>query len=334
MKIRFHSPVIITQNFEKMKDFYLNVLQQKVKDDFGNCITFENGLTIWQLKPEYPLAKITGTCFSEAGNNNLELCFETEDLEDAINVIENQNVKMLHKKVEESWGQYTLRFYDPENNLIELGESISCFVKRLYRTGMTPEEISKRTSVPTEQIIKITGYRNYITLSDGDISLRPLSEDDKYRMAELANNKKISINLRDGFPHPYTVADAENFIRTTMNQKPVSIFAIEYKNVYAGNIGLHREGDVYRRSAEVGYFIGEPFWNKGITTRAVKLICEYGFKELDIVRIHSGVFEYNKASQRVLEKCGFKKEGILEKAVWKNGKLCNEIRYALLKNNL
>jgi len=173
-----------------------------------------------------------------------------------------------------------------------------------------------------------------IILSDGDVSLRSLNEDDKYRMAELADNEKISINLRDGFPHPYTVADAENFIRTAMNQKPVSIFAIEYKNVYAGNIGLHREGDVYRRSAETGYFIGEPFWNKGITTKAVKLICEYGFKEFDIVRIHTGVFEYNKASQRVLEKCGFKKEGVLEKAVWKNGKLCNEIRYALLKNNL
>ncbi|MDD4108591.1 MAG: GNAT family N-acetyltransferase [Prolixibacteraceae bacterium] len=332
MKIRFHSPVIITRNFEKMKDFYCNVLQQSVKDGFGNCVTFENGLTIWQLKPEYPLAKLTGKCFSESGNNNLELCFETEDFEDTCNLIKSYAVKILHDKVEEAWGQFTIRFYDPENNLIELGESIPCFVKRLYKNGITPEEISKRTSVSPDQVISITGDQGKVILKDGDVKLRPLREDDKYRMAELANNEKISINLRDGFPYPYTIEDAENFIRTAMSNKPASIFAIEYGNVYVGNIGLHKESDVYRKSAELRYFIGEPYWNKGITTKAAKLICNYGFRELDIVRIHSGVFEYNHASQKVLEKCGFKKEGIMEKAVWKNGKLCNEIRYALLKN--
>lgn len=154
---------------------------------------------------------------------------------------------------------------------------------------------------------------------------------DAPRLAELANNKKVSINLRDGFPHPYTPADAEKFIGIFTKHDAPPVFAIEYNGEYVGNISLHQGVDVYRKSAEIGYFIGEPYWNKGITTRAVKLIVEYGFKNMDIVRIHTGIFEYNTASQRVLEKCGFKKEGIFEKSIFKNNRLWNEVRYALLK---
>jgi RimJ/RimL family protein N-acetyltransferase len=84
-------------------------------------------------------------------------------------------------------------------------------------------------------------------------------------------------------------------------------------------------------SAEIGYFIGEPYWNKGIVTKAVKLITEYGFQHLGIIRIQTGVFEYNTASQRVLEKCGFVKEGVFRKSVIKQGKLWDEVRYAKLK---
>ena len=133
--------------------------------------------------------------------------------------------------------------------------------------------------------------------------------DDKFRLAELADNEKIWINLRDGFPHPYTLSDAETFIGMVNKTKPLQVFSIEFEGGYVGNIGLQKKTDIYRKSAEIGYFLGEPYWNKGIMSRAVKLICEYGFRELDIVRIDTGVFEYNLASQRVLEKCGFVKAG-------------------------
>jgi RimJ/RimL family protein N-acetyltransferase len=86
--------------------------------------------------------------------------------------------------------------------------------------------------------------------------------------------------------------------------------------------------DVYRKSAEVGYFIGEDYWNKGIVTVALNLITEYGFRNLNIVRIHSGVYEHNLASQRVLEKCGYIKEGVFQKAVFKKDQFWNEVRYA------
>ena len=170
--------------------------------------------------------------------------------------------------------------------------------------------------------------RKDINLTSENINLRPFKKSDSLRLAELANNENISRNLRDGFPHPYTLKHAEEFIQRLMVQDPVTFFAIEYKGEYVGNISLVKGNDVYRKSAEIGYFIGEPYWNKGIATIAVNLITDYGFKNLDIVRIHTGVYEHNKASQRVLEKCGFVYEGVFKKAVFKQEKFWNEARYA------
>jgi [ribosomal protein S5]-alanine N-acetyltransferase len=168
-------------------------------------------------------------------------------------------------------------------------------------------------------------------LRSGNIVLRPLRLADAKRLAELANNEKISRNLRDGFPHPYTEEDAENFLQKFTNQNPVTFFGIDYNNEYVGNIGLVPGQDIYRKSAEIGYFIGEPYWNKGIVTTAVNLITEYGFNHLDIIRIHTGVFEYNEASMHVLEKCGFVKEGVFRKSVFKQNQIWDEVRYAKLK---
>ena len=166
-----------------------------------------------------------------------------------------------------------------------------------------------------------------IKLSSEKVTLREFTSDDKYRMVELANNPKISINLRDGFPNPYSLSDAEQFLEKYAHLESSQIFAIEYMGEYVGNIGLHKGTDVYRKSAEIGYFLGESYWNLGIMTRAVNMICEYGFKNMDIVKIYAGIFEYNTASMRVLEKCGFKKEAVLEKAVFKKENFYDEIRY-------
>lgn len=172
--------------------------------------------------------------------------------------------------------------------------------------------------------------RNIIA-KDGDVILRELTNSDMDKLSEYANNEKVSINLRDAFPKPYTLSDAKKFKKMVDAQNPKTIFAIEYQGNYVGNISLLIGKDVYRKSAEIGYFIGEPFWNKGIMTKAVKLITDWGFKHLDILRIHTGIFEFNKASQRVLEKCGYIKEGIFRKSVCKNNKMYDEIRYAKIK---
>jgi RimJ/RimL family protein N-acetyltransferase/SAM-dependent methyltransferase len=167
-----------------------------------------------------------------------------------------------------------------------------------------------------------------LTFTDGLVTIRKFRRSDKIRMAEIANNEKVAVNLRDAFPSPYLPEHAEKFISMCLRMEPYQVFAIEYGGEYVGNIGLHRNEDVYRKTAELGYFIGEPYWHKGITPRAVNLICDYGFSELDVIKIYSGVFAFNTASQRVLEKCGFEREAVLRNAVIKNGKICDEIRYA------
>lgn len=163
-----------------------------------------------------------------------------------------------------------------------------------------------------------------------DIKLRKLELFDKTQMAHLANNKKIWDNVRDGFGHPYTEKNAEEFIQRQANSDTEKVFAIDFNGELCGLCGLILQKDVYRKSAEIGYWIGEPFWGQGIATQAIGFLVSHAFEEMDLVRLYAGVFEYNVGSIRVLEKNGFFKEGISKKAVFKNGAFWDEHRYALL----
>ncbi|MBN1604183.1 MAG: GNAT family N-acetyltransferase [Chitinispirillaceae bacterium] len=149
----------------------------------------------------------------------------------------------------------------------------------------------------------------------------------------MCNNKNISDNLRDYIPFPYTEKDAEAFIGSCSKENPTVTFGVVYDGVLVGCAGLVPQSDVYRLSAEIGYWLGEPYWGLGIATRAVKLVINYGFNDLKLIRIYSGIFSFNKKSQRVLEKAGFKRECVFEKAIIKNGVICDEYRYGLTVNN-
>lgn len=168
-------------------------------------------------------------------------------------------------------------------------------------------------------------------LQDENIILRPLKDEDASALSQLANNKKVWDNMRDILPNPYTIDDAVFFINLTKKENPQMNLAIEYDNAFCGMIGLIPQKDVYRKTAEIGYWLGEPFWNKGIATKAVALITNYGFNELGFIRIHTGVFEYNIRSMKVLEKNGYKKDGVFEKSIIKNGKIWDEHRYSKIK---
>lgn len=171
-----------------------------------------------------------------------------------------------------------------------------------------------------------------IIATDADVTLRELTAADLPKLAEYSNNRKVADNLRDAFPHPYSIEDAERFLAMANDREPKTIFAIEYNGEYCGNTSLTVGTDVYRKNAEIAYFVAEPFWGKGIATRVVKLITAWGFRQLDIVRIYAGVFSFNNASQRVLEKCGFVREAVFKKAIFKNSGLWDEVRFALLKD--
>lgn len=153
--IRFNSTVIFVDNFNLMKTFYKNVLQLEIDLDFGTCVTFRGGLTIWKLMEHYPIATRLGKLYDRGGNKNMELCFETEAFEEIVKNMESTDIRFLHNIVEESWGQKTIRIYDPENNLVEIGESIPCFVKRIHNSGLSAEETSQRTSVSLEMVNEI-----------------------------------------------------------------------------------------------------------------------------------------------------------------------------------
>ncbi len=164
-------------------------------------------------------------------------------------------------------------------------------------------------------------------MNSQEIKIRPLELSDTSEIAILANNKNVWDNLRDYIPFPYSEDDAEFFINLSKNDDPTQNFGIEYHGKICGVIGLVIQKDVYKKSAEIGYWIGESYWGKGIATKAVELITAYGFSKLNLVRIYSGVFEFNVASMKVLEKNEYIKEGIFKKAIFKNGKIYDEHRY-------
>jgi RimJ/RimL family protein N-acetyltransferase len=164
------------------------------------------------------------------------------------------------------------------------------------------------------------------------IKLRKLKLADARVFTTLANNKNIWLTMRDVFPHPYSKDDAISFINFSAKSETSYIFAITFNDEIVGAIGLHRLTDLNRFTVELGYWIGEPYWNKGIASKAVQLVIDFGFKTLDINRIYASTIESNLASSRVLEKNNFIFEGVSKKSAFKNNKFLDEYRFALLKN--
>src|SRR6185436_1972750 len=145
------------------------------------------------------------------------------------------------------------------------------------------------------------------------------------------NNFNIAKNMTDGFPHPYTEADGKKFIEFALKDDPIHIFTIEINKEASGGIGIHLQSDVFRKNAELGYWLAEPFWGKGIITNAVKQVTEFAFKTYDITRVFARPFGSNLGSQKVLQKAGFVLEARFEKTIYKNGKFEDELVYAVRK---
>lgn len=169
-------------------------------------------------------------------------------------------------------------------------------------------------------------------ISFGEYCIRSYEYSDQKALVKYADNYNVSKLLRDQFPFPYTAEMAEMWLVHACNQDPESNFAIASEKELIGAIGIHLQEDVNRFSAEIGYWLGEPFWNKGIISQALKLFTEFVFTNFELNRIFANVFEGNDASEKVLLKCGYKKEATLQKAVFKEGKFIDQYIYALLKD--
>lgn len=158
--------------------------------------------------------------------------------------------------------------------------------------------------------------------------LRPWRRGDEPSLVLHANNRKIWENVRDHFPFPYTIPDADRWIFHASTALHNSVFAIVVNGKAAGSIGLVQKDDVYKKSMELGYWLGEEFWGRGIMSEAVASVTEYGFSTFDIVRIYADVFEWNIPSARVLEKNGYRFEARLKKAIVKEGRIGDALLYA------
>ena len=156
------------------------------------------------------------------------------------------------------------------------------------------------------------------------INIRNWQISDAQALAAVANNRNVWNSIRNEFPSPYTVMDALAWIKHANEEKPVANFAIEIGHVVAGNISCIWHKDVYAKTVEVGYFIGENYWGKGIASAAVALMLEAIKKNKEIVRIEAKIFDGNGASARVLEKNNFVLEGIRKNAIFKNGGIADE----------
>jgi len=167
------------------------------------------------------------------------------------------------------------------------------------------------------------------------IKLRAWKTEDAPDLAVSINNKKVLDNLRDGIPYPYAEKDAVEFIDATLSAEKDSqyAFAICLDDKVIGSIGVFRKDNVHRYTAEMGYFIAEPYWGKGIMTEAVRQMCAYVFENTDIVRIFAEPYAYNDASCCVLEKAGFRFEGVLRRNAVKNGQPVDMKMYAIVRNS-
>lgn len=155
-------------------------------------------------------------------------------------------------------------------------------------------------------------------------------------LATALSNRKVQDNLRDGLPYPYTEQDGVDYISAMLStdENETFAFAITADNKVVGSIGIFRQGNIHRQTAELGYYVAEEYWGKGIMTEAVKQICEHVFKKSDIIRIYAEPFAYNAASCRVLEKAGFQYEGTLRSNTVKNGRVVDMKMYSLLKTEI
>jgi [ribosomal protein S5]-alanine N-acetyltransferase len=149
-------------------------------------------------------------------------------------------------------------------------------------------------------------------------------------LVEHANNRKIAMNLRDVFPHPYTRRDGRDFLRRTRAASPETTFAIAVEGAAAGAVGFVLRSDVERVSAEIGYWLGEPFWGRGISTGALAAITRYAIDAHGLTRLYAVPFAWNTASCRVLEKAGYVLEGRLRRSAIKAGIVIDQLQYAFI----
>jgi len=150
---RFHSIAAFVVDIDRAKRFYVEILGQEIDLDFGKNVTLKCGITLWEIDPLHIIPRTAGMeAVHNKAINRFEFYFETEDIEAAYEKMEAAGVVFLHPVHEEPWGQKTVRFFDPDRHLIEMGETLAVFVKRLHADGLSTEGVAAKTGVPIDKV--------------------------------------------------------------------------------------------------------------------------------------------------------------------------------------
>ena len=162
--------------------------------------------------------------------------------------------------------------------------------------------------------------------------LRPFRPGDESQLVAQANDRRVWLHLRDRFPHPYTPADAEQWITHARSASPLTDLAVTLDDAVVGGVGIERMSDVTRFTAELGYWLGAAFWGQGYASEAVGAFVDWAFATFPLERLQAYVFAPNASSRRVLEKCGFQLEGVSRRSVFKDGRFLDSLLFARLRD--
>ncbi len=169
-----------------------------------------------------------------------------------------------------------------------------------------------------------------LELDCGPCLVRDWQPSDKASLVSHANNRNVWRNLAHRFPHPYTGADADGWFALLADMPRPTHWAIEVDGAAVGGVGVDLGEGIFARTGKLGYWLAEPFWGRGIMTAVVNATAELAFEHFSLVRLESPVFEWNPASMRVLEKCGFQREGVMRRSIFKDGRIIDAVLYARL----
>ena len=164
-------------------------------------------------------------------------------------------------------------------------------------------------------------------------TVRSYRPGDASSLARHGNNRRVWQNLRDRFPHPFTEAEGAAYIARVLASDDETSFAIDVGGSAVGGISLHPGADIERVGAEIGYWVGEDFWNRGVATAAIELLAEHAFSARGLVRLFAVPFATNPASCRALEKAGFQREGLMRQSAIKEGRVLDQYLYSRLRSD-
>jgi catechol 2,3-dioxygenase-like lactoylglutathione lyase family enzyme len=155
VSLQYQSAVLFVEDIERSKSFYAGTMKMKVDMDMGTNVILKNGLTLWQIDPNHIIPRSIGLEAFRSKASRFELCFETEDIEEADRMVREKAISLVHELHEEPWGQKTIRVYDPDGHIVEIGESIGSFLTRMKKQGLTLEQIAAKTGMQIQDIRRV-----------------------------------------------------------------------------------------------------------------------------------------------------------------------------------